>query len=332
MKYILILLLTMTGLHAARAQTVASSCTAPDSIKMKYMTGADILAVNEIFARDLTYKDSVKIPQNWTDTFLLPMLAIYNAVDLPARDTVVNIYYIEAPYGKVLNRNTFSADTSLFWVKNFKNGIVPCGYAPVDDLLEAYDLVFYHYDGHPMVPEANIYVKSDSNYNMQAVSDKFLSIPGISHSGAWAFTLPMYDITATIHSDRTELTYSYGWGDCMAGCYYRRYWKFIVYPDCSVEYGGSYGDPLSPTHIAALMPEAGLTVSPNPFSGFLSLDNPESLQGELLLYDVLGRQALRQALPPGKSQVNTSVLSPGIYTYRITGTKGVLKTGRVVKQ
>lgn len=332
MKQLLSILLLLASTLSLQAQTVASSCTAPDSIKMKYMTGADILAVTEIFARDLHYKDSVQIPQNWTDTFLRPMLAIYNALDLPARDTVVNIYYIEAPYGKVLNRNTFMADTSLFWIKNFKLGIVPCGYAPVDKLMEMYDLIFYHYDGHPMASKANIYVKSDSNYNMQAVSDRFMAIPGIDGSGAWAFTLPMYDITATVQSDRIEMTYSYGWGDCMAGCFYRRYWNFIVYPDCAVEYGGSYGDPLSPTAIATLMPQNQLRVHPNPFSDFLILDNPQSQKGELKLFNMLGQQVFRQALAPGKFQMNTSALPSGLYTYQITGKQDGPVTGRVLKQ
>lgn len=299
---------------------------------MKYMTGADMLAVKEIHARDLSYKDSVVIPQNWTDTILRPMLAVYNALDLPAKDTVVETYWIRTPYGEVPNYIDVRADTSHTWVKNFKNHIIPCGYEPIDMMMENYNLTMYHYDGHPMVATAIITFKSDSNYNMLALSNEFSEIPGvISSSLPWLFTTNTRDLADTIFSDRIELTYSYHWGDCMSGCYMARYWKFIVYPDCSVAYGGSYGDPLTPTAIAAIMPEATVQITPNPFNSFLSLENQQNLKGEIALYDVLGRQVLSQPLQPGKCQVNTAWLSPGLYTYRVTGPAGAVKTGRIIR-
>ena len=219
-----IVLLLACGVFGVQSQTVVSDCTAPDSIKMKYMTGADMLAVKEIHARSLSYKDSVVIPQNWTDTILRPMLAVYNAVDLPARDTVVNIYAITTQYGYLLNYAGFIADTGLFWVKNFKDGIIPCGYEPIDNMMNQYGLILYHYDGHPMVSTAAIKFKSDSNYNVIAMIDRFSSIPGVIYSGYTGNqTTNTRDLADTIFSDRIELTYSYHWGDCMSGCYMARY-------------------------------------------------------------------------------------------------------------
>jgi len=298
---------------------------------MKYMTGADMLAVKEIHARSLSYKDSVVIPQNWTDTILRPMLAVYNALDLPARDTVASIYYIRTLYGKVPNYIDILADTALSWVKNFKNGVIPCGYEPIDEMMANYNLTMYHYDGHPMASKAILMFRSDSNFNMVAMSNEFLDISGVISAGTGTFTTNTRDLADTIFSDRIELTYSYHWGDCMSGCYMARYWKFIVYPDCSVAYGGSYGDPLTPTAIAAIMPEATVQITPNPFNSFLSLENQQNLKGEIALYDVLGRQVLSQPLQPVKCQVNTAWLSPGLYTYRVTGPAGAVKTGRIIR-
>lgn len=333
MKQFLFFLFLIGSFQAVQAQTVASDCTAPDSIKMKYMTGADMLALKEIFARDLSYKDSVEIPQFWTDTILRPMLAVYNATALPARDTVVNIYMIRTPYGYAHNFSGCKADTSLFWVQNFKNGIVPCGYEPIDNMMDKYGLSLYHYDGHPMVATGGIMLKSDSNYNVAAMANEFLAIPGVVYSGyPGMFTTNTRDLADTIYSDRIELTYSYHWGDCMSGCYMARYWKFIVYPDCSVEYGGSYGDPLTPTTIASLMPEAAIGIHPNPFSSALNVNNPEKLKGQITLYDVLGRQVLSQPLPTENGEINTATLAPGLYTYRITNGEGLFKTGRLLKQ
>lgn len=334
MKHILVFILLYGSLSmSSRAQTVASDCNAPDSIKTRYMTGADMLAVKEILVRDLSYKDSVRIPQNWTDTFLRPMLAIYNAVSLPARDTVVNRFFINAPYGQVMNQHLFRADTNLLWMKNFKNGIVPSGYAPVDDLMSEFELQFYHYSPHPVLPTAAIYTKSDSNYNMKALRDRFLAIPDIMSADApWSFTLPMFDITAEILPDHVALVYSYGWGDCMSGCFYRRFWKFLVYPDCSVTYAGSYGDLLTGTGIPVAAPGFQVAVQPNPFRDFLTINNAAAAFGTLHLYDVMGRVVISRQLPPGKQQLETASLPAGWYYYRITAATGQSTTGKLLKQ
>ncbi len=41
------------------------------------------------------------------------------------------------------------------------------------------------------------------------------------------------------------LTYHVGWGDCPAGCIFDRSWTFLIKPDCSVEFVGVAGDPLT---------------------------------------------------------------------------------------
>ena len=61
------------------------------------------------------------------------------------------------------------------------------------------------------------------------------------------------DIKDSITEKYTQLVYSYGWQECPTGCEQRRYWKFRIFSDCSVEYIGSYGCTLEPPLILSVV-------------------------------------------------------------------------------
>ncbi len=65
------------------------NCIAPDSIIEKYKDDADRLALRKISGLHLPYEDSIEIPKIFSDSFLNELIAVYNAVGIPERDTVM---------------------------------------------------------------------------------------------------------------------------------------------------------------------------------------------------------------------------------------------------
>jgi hypothetical protein len=60
---------------------------------------------------------------------------------------------------------------------------------------------------------------------------------------------------SNIAADPPFYTFSFGWGDCMMGCAYRRYWEFEVIDETAVlldEYGDPLDEPLVPYVVAGV--------------------------------------------------------------------------------
>mgnify|MGYP001597857257 CR=1 FL=1 len=117
----LLLFCLIFSVFSSYAQTVLSNCNAPDSIVKKYKDDADKLAINRVFHINSTYKDSIEINKPIRNNYLKALLAVYNATNLPARDTVIDIFNIHNLFGQVLKSIIVHADTGLFWMKNIRD-------------------------------------------------------------------------------------------------------------------------------------------------------------------------------------------------------------------
>ncbi len=253
MKNFTFLLILLFGTIVVNGQTVSSTCTAPDSIVQKYIHDANRLALRKIKAQNLTYKDSILIPYSHSDTVLKALLAVYNATSLPARDTIVTLFNIHTFPIPNINCISISADSSLAWMHQLRNGIIPTGNSQVDSLLAYYYLnIDYYSDWAGWFIYHTVRLVSDSDYNALPLSNVFDSVAGVVITEACNVYGDGNDIYATIYTDHVELIYSLGGGDCPSGCTKRRYWKFNVYFDCTVQYVGSYGSPLYPPANAGL--------------------------------------------------------------------------------
>lgn len=71
-----------------------------------------------------------------------------------------------------------------------------------------------------------------------------------------------------------------------------------------------------------------LIVSPNPFSGKINIAGTSEGM-EFIVYDVISRPVIKE---PASAEINTSLLSPGIYTYQIRKKGEVIKKGKIIKQ
>lgn len=72
-------------------------------------------------------------------------------------------------------------------------------------------------------------------------------------------------------------------------------------------------------------------VYPNPAKDILHVAASNNEPLEIILYDFLSRQILRQPFT-SSTTINIGQLADGIYFYELRNSKGVLKTGKVVKQ
>jgi hypothetical protein len=308
-------LLFLIGAMVTKGQTVPSICTAPDSIIANYKDDADRLAIRKFFRNNMSYYDSINIPQAHSDTALDALLAVYNAIDLPARDTVINLLDLHTISSPDINTISIAADSNLSWMQQLRVGNIPTGNSAIDSILLTYHFSIVSYIPYFYIPSCHrVVIKSAINYNIRPITLLFETNPDVYQAIGWDAENDAWDnITDSIYQDYVGLIYSLGWDDCPAGCASMRYWKFKVYFDCSVEYMGSYGTPL-PTGIQDHNLQY-ISVYPNPFNETISINGlPNS-------YDFSISNILGQVLLTGQAQNNTinklAQLSSGIYMLTI---------------
>ncbi len=311
MKRILILLPLLTLAFASSGQSVQSSCIATDSILARYQDDADRLTLRKIYRQGLTYIDSVTIPQSHADTVLNALIAVYNATTLPARDTVVSIFDIHTFPEPILNGFNIAADSTLPWMQQLKLGNIPTGYATIDNVIATYGLNVQSYlTFGNSYPWHNVVFTSDNNYNFMALTADLATIPGVYESEPNFAFGDGNNISDSIYNDHVELIFSLGWGDCPSGCTARRFWKFNVYYDCSVEYVGSYGTPLQITSVVeSSFPD--ISVFPNPFSQIIQVRGfPKTF--EYTISNILGQPIVKGTSTNGTVD-NLNELNDNIY-------------------
>ncbi len=311
MKKLIILLLFIIAAHFSNGQIVASSCFAPDSIAALYTNDADRLAVRKLYRQNLSYTDSIIIPTSHSDIPKNALIAVYNAYSLPARDSVASILNIHTFPHPTLNSLIVAADSTLQWMQRLKLGIIPTGNSELDSLLLLYQLNLESYqDFGNFLTYHMVVFETESNYNLLPLASLFANIPGVEFAHPNTFAGDGNNIWDSVYTDHVELIYSYGWGDCPSGCTSRRFWKFNVYPDCSVEYLGSYGDPLFFLNLPNPVYNE-ISIYPNPFSTTVSIRGI-SQEFEYSFSNIIGQQVL-SGISTGNRIDNLHQLEKGIY-------------------
>ena len=78
--------------------------------------------------------------------------------------------------------------------------------------------------------------------------------------------------------------------------------------------------------------EFDVNIYPNPFNQTLSIIYNQTLKNEeVYIYDLLGKEVLKQKLTDVKTTINTSVLENGIYLLKVVSEEGNVYVGKVVK-
>lgn len=74
-----------------------------------------------------------------------------------------------------------------------------------------------------------------------------------------------------------------------------------------------------------------IKIYPNPFSTQLTFQISTNQQTTISVYNFLGQQVIQQTFT-GSTAINTEQLANGIYFYELRNGKGIIKTGKIVKQ
>jgi hypothetical protein len=315
----------------ASAQTVPSSCDAPDSVKELYRADAAVLSLytyhpeyNDEIAADL--EDSVAIPSNRIDSFLRPMIAVWNALPSFPKDSVSIIPFIHQYRNELVRDITLQVDTGSNWGKNLFNGITPTGNSTVDSLLVLYQLELDTSYKHS-TNELTIMLRSKTTLNIRALIGVFSSVVDVADAYKYIMGDGDY-ISYKLTNDTITLVYSDGWGDCPAGCTERRSWKFTVFPDCSVRFDGSYGDPLPSWSVYEPIQKT-LSLYPNPVTDKLIIEAQE--RGTAIISDVDGKEIRTASIIEGNNEIVVSQLPSGTYFVTIRNRNGNVTTGRFIK-
>ncbi len=324
-KLILALLIVTSSL--SYGQIVPSSCSAPDSIIAKYKTDAYRMTLRRLLRNGSTFIDTISIPKNITDTTLNALIAIYNATNLAARDTIVKTNPVHSFPTPDLNSINISADSNLIWMQNIRKGISTTGNSTIDSLLNKYKLKLQYYSAYKFWPYHSLTLVSDSQYNILAMTKIFKGISGVYYSNPYSIAGDGNNITDSIYSDHIEIIYSIGWGDCPAGCTERRFWKFKVYWNCSVEFVSSYGNRLPLTGINEI-DYSMVNVYPNPFVDHIAIDN-KNAAFNYTITNLLG-QEVKSGASSAKIE-DLQNLQKGIYLLRIYSDNKVW-TRKIIKE
>lgn len=179
----------------------------------------------------------VLIGESYQNEALRLLNAVYQS-NSPARDSAVVQFNIHDYAATATKRLFMAADESHVWVQNLKNGL-PSGNPIVDILVDSFDLSI-HYENFLGV----FVIEMPSNVVPAHLAQEFSNISGVSYAEVQATEGDGNRIMVNPQFGYTDITYSYGFGDCYAGCIGRWNWVFRVYPDCTTVHLSSYGTPI----------------------------------------------------------------------------------------
>lgn len=219
----------------------------PDSVKARYREDATIMALRDVLADSTTKYSLIRLPSATIISYYKGLVAIHNASKLTASDSVARIEELHIWDNAVLHRLVVQLPNDSGWWNPWREQMRFTGNAGIDSLLATYslDLDFY-LDFQTSDFAAFI---TDSSWNMTALCTRFAEIDGVVGAETESVMGDGDDITCAVGQGYLIYTFDYGFGWCLqASCLYHHYWDFRVYHDSTVEFAGSYGDPLPPEY------------------------------------------------------------------------------------
>lgn len=298
----------------ASIDTITLQCDITDSIYNSYIEDAKRLALRHLINQNSSYKDSIEIPNDLSNTFVNALNAVYNATTLPARDTVISIFNIHTFPDPVTKGISLSADSNLTWMINLRDNIFPTGDNTIDSLISRYYLhkTYYSYWSNSF-PFHTVRLESDSSYNMSILANSFDNIQGVYYSEVTDNGGDGSDITGMIYSNYVELKFILKWGDCESGCIYSRYWTFHVFEDCSVAFMGSYGNSVLVDYNSEINTINNFSIYPNPNNGEFTISVNKNQNSTIAIYNSMGIKVKTEHFKANSSELKITGLTAGVY-------------------
>jgi hypothetical protein len=194
------------------------------------------LALRHLAATNTPALQEVEPPAALVESLFNALAAVHGFAH-PARDTVVDVHGIRTfpnpPVWEVMVRVTPSAP----WTQAWREGRALTGNAAVDALVNQYAITVREYYLWSIGEVAVL--RTGRPLNMQALAARFAALNGVVWAEPNGFMGDGNDIRARTQNGGWRLDYSFGFGDCPAGCTGRRTWSFHVGSSGAVTYLGS---------------------------------------------------------------------------------------------
>lgn len=227
--HLLIMLFLSAFIHDAAGQ-----CSCPDSIRTNYRyAAAQSVLQTAIRTHDKQVLDSALIPRDSVRKVLDGLCAIYKSSG-GGRDSVFSyandFKFSFFPWGRNLREITISGDSSLAELKNLYAG-KPSGNTRLDDLMAKYGFKVTLNRFRKLFTGT---FKTDSLINPQKICALIeAAVTGISCAESTVAGDGNSWYTYRL-GDTTIYSFTYGWGDCPAGCIHKRTWYYHYYGNCSI--------------------------------------------------------------------------------------------------
>lgn len=220
----------------------ADESQVPDSLKKAYIEDAGILTLHIVQEVGSEVNDQVELPNELLTALYNALIYVYNATDLAARDSVVDMYDIHVTHTWAIRSLIVAIDSTKAWTQAWRKGERFTGQQQIDWLMVKYGLELEKYYEFPW--GHTVTLASSRPINMAALAKRFAAIKGVTYAEPNGGIGDGPGITAQAGTDHWLLTYSLGWGDCPSGCIDRHYWYFEVSTSGEVTYTGSSGTPI----------------------------------------------------------------------------------------
>lgn len=230
-----LLLVAAFVLSLPACELAGSSRPDEDLVQQAYYGDAQQLAVRQMAEEN---DPSVEIPDEKVQPFYEALLAVYNARDISARDSILGIHTLPR-YS--LHEVNVGIDKEVGWTEAWQDGQRLTDHEPVDTLVKAYDLTLERYldfDDNG----AAVTLRSEDPVNSVGLSAAFEGISGVRYAESNRLVGDGGDIRASVLDNGIRLRYSRAWGDCPAGCIHRTTWTFRVGADGTVTFEGRSSD------------------------------------------------------------------------------------------
>jgi len=340
MKKIVIVFALFVLSISTKAQ-LPSNCNVPDILKSNYefdVTDLTFTWLREIHSPDTSLID---VPQWAKEPIWEGLAAIYNRHDIIEIDSLFNKYCVHKfPTNIMINHSiTLEVDTSFAWTRNWAQLQTITGIPSLDSLLAKYGFNVYRY--FDFTDYSLVELETTQSINVLPLCDSLVFFPGIISAHPSGYAGDGSRITYKDSSDMRFYTFTLAWGDCLAGCTSFHTWKFIVYPDCTIDFlgienyldGSKYPEPKN-CNLSNYIPSQStiqpvVTTYPNPAEDFQTIRT--SFPGGLsfILYDEFGRKILLGTFQQ-ETTLNVRTLNRGLYFLVIQEDNKTLTTKKIM--
>jgi hypothetical protein len=220
-----------------------------------------------------------------------------------------------------------TVDSSFEWARNLRDSVLPTGNRTIDSLFATFNLVrttaYDFYNG------ISVWARTETGANMRALANVLEKIPGVLESDPSGFAGGGGDIVQEIGDNLVYLTCSYGWDDCPSGCIEKRFWRFSIFPDCSVRFDSSYGN-LLPKEKVYEVQEEGPLFYPNPATDKITIRS--KVYNDIVISDIEGKTIRTFKSQQELTEVPVAGLPAGTYFISVREHSGEFTSAKFIKQ